>query len=334
MTTYEYCFANFIKFLNSLSYTSIDFMFFYAHDLSVPKIKSKFKLWNVDNIVYYISEGVQKNALYVYKKTHLQHLIKILPGQNAQCTQTENANTKKVNHGDHLDFQINKMKNSKVLVKTHFTQYTDILGDFTFSRDDPKCNFTLDESKVKNKSLDEFLKLNTCDDIKGQPLQKIKENTEYPEFVKKNVYSLCRILVDDTYNSSVNVKKNIKGGGNPMTYKSVQVMSTDYMQFLRQKIFANMVDTRKDLQSITMIYDSNNELTSKGSKNICGLYDFEDNTRNIFYIDVEISLVAMYAEQANGILTQYEKSCKNQFNTYVKNQTKELKQIAQRMYVM
>lgn len=252
MTTYEECLGNLKSFINSLTYTDINYAFFYANDLMKPRIRSKFRQWSINNDKYYILQGVQENTVYVYNERHIKEII-------------ENPTT---NQGDYLEFQIYKTKNGGVLVRTHFIQFQDILEDNTYSRDNPKCNFTLSDDKVRNRTFDEFINLNTCDDVNGCALQRIKQNSEYPDYVMQCVFALTKVLINDTYEIEKSTKDNNK-----------KLMTDEYIEFLTRRIFMNVVDVRKDLQTITVIYEN-------GNQHICIIYDFEDSTRNILYFDV------------------------------------------------
>lgn len=251
MTTYEECFGNLKSFINSLTYTDINYVFFHANDLMKPRIKSKFRQWSKNNDKYYILQGVQQNTVYVYTEKHIKEIVK------NQIT----------NQGDYLEFQIYKTNNGGVLVKTHFIQFQDIL-DNTYSRDNPKCNFTLSDDKVRNRTFDEFINLNTCDDVNGHALLRINENSEYPDYVKQCVFALSKVLINETYE----IEKSIKES-------NIKLMTDEYIKFLTQRIFIDIVDVRKDLQTITVIYEN-------GNQHICIIYDFEDSTRNILYFDV------------------------------------------------
>ena len=247
MSTYEECLANMKSFMNSLSYTNIDYVSFFANNLKKPRIKSKFRQWTIYNDKYYILEGIQENTIYVYKETHVQNILL-------------NADT---NQGDYLEFQIYKTKTGGIIVKTHFIQFQDILEDNVYSRDNPKCNFTLLNDNVQNKTFEEFMSVTTCNDVNGNSLQRICENKEYPKYVKQCIFALCNVLINNTY---VNEKS-----------KNIHLMTDEDIEFLTQRYFMNIVDVPNGLQTVTVLYEKRN-------KNICIIYDFEDNTRDIQYL--------------------------------------------------
>lgn len=247
MSTYKECLGNLKSFINSLAYTDIDYVYYFANDLKRPRIKSKFRQWTIYNDKYYVLEGIQENIIYVYKETHVTNIL-------------ENAD---INQGDYLEFQINKTKSDGVIVRTHFIQFQDILDDNVYSRDNPKSNFPLSDDNVKNKTFDEFMSLTICNDVNGNSLQSIRENREYPEYVKQCVFNLCKVLINDTYE----IEKS----------NNINLMTDEHIEFLTGRLFMNIVDVLKGLQTVTILYEKRN-------RNICIIHDFEDNTRDIQYL--------------------------------------------------
>ena len=147
------------SWINKLPLTSIKFMYFNASNLTTPKVKTAFKQFQIESDNYYITEGITRNFWYIYYESILKYLVQLKLPIDTNCliydvdiiANIGNSEIHDVNHGDHIDFGILRLKDGSAVVKTHKTVYSDILGDFKFDRTaDRVCNFVFKKEYLSN----------------------------------------------------------------------------------------------------------------------------------------------------------------------------------------
>lgn len=348
--TYEACLKRLVDFRESLPKTSIKFLYFYASDMTKPKIRDEFHSWNLEGDKCYLIQGLTKNAVYVYKESVIKYIISsMIPTVTSnEYNVTVSGENGDVNHGDHIDFTLVRQRNGTLLIKSHKTVYEDDQGDFVFSRDEYTCNFRFNKQLVDNCSSSDFGKKVMCENKYG-PTGKIL-GLEYLSTDTKIVHSLCQVVSGKQVMTGSGkratrqyvhhngkrymLQVGIKGGrfiqvskkrrvyhqrGGWSGYKGITFFTDTFIDFLVKKFLKPLYQIRIDLVTIQILFDENNELCQNANQHILFLYDFLEHTRSIFSIDSTIAIVGCYCEQQTeaglgNLLTEYEKVCYQKLN--------------------
>jgi hypothetical protein len=259
-----------------------------------------------------------------------------------------------ISHGDHLTFGLIRNKNKDTIIKTHKRIYVDVAGNFTFEKESncPECNYVFNRELV-SQNLNKYSGNTYCETLTGVILPK----TLMSEYGKGSwelvvIHRLCKVLlggfgvggsnrnsVGDKYSfryidgKRCTVFKGKRGGcyimkggkrsylqiGGGSFYKDISFMTDVFVSFVQEKILMRVVSFRPDLVSVRVIFDEFNELGSEGNKYICFIYEFQEESINVFYIESQIALVACYVDNVienigdiSGI-TEYEKICHTEF---------------------
>lgn len=348
MSNYNDCLANLNSFYNNLATTGIKFLYFYASDLTKPKVKDIFRKYEFHANTYYITQGQTSNFLYIYIENQIKYIIASMKPTHRH--NEHNAVIKQRNNvagdtflGDHLDFSIINQRSGNVLVKCHKTTYDDITGNYNFSRSENTCNFTLDSRKIGN--VNAFSSRTRCEDKSGITNRNLKitinNSTELDI-----IYNLCKIVLGITtfggnlpnktgqvhygkrggrYIMKNNRKYYIQSGG--AEYKGITFFTDKFTRYLSEKIIKPLYDIRPDLVGITIMFDEFNELDDEANKHIIFIYDFLEHDMNTFSIDSKITMVACYSEYEiregrSNVLTELERDCHNQIETIVEQFSK------------
>jgi hypothetical protein len=346
MTSYEDAFKNLTSFRDSLPETGIKFLFFYASDMTKPKVKDTFRTWNTTNQTHYVLKGVTPNITYVFRESVIKYtvssMIRSLKPYEHNVVIDSRTTQGDVNHGDHLDFAIIRKRDGSILVKSHFTFYHDYADNFNFTRSSKECNFILNEPKT-TKALDEFVRQTYCEDISG-PTQITMELMYSDSNVRDIVHRLTNVLLGRTLSGGGKPKRKyvlhkrkrylVKRGLNGRKYiatpaghvylqkggtgyKGITFFNDRFITFLTEWILQPVANLRSDLSTIQVIFDEENDVCQDGNTTIVIFYDFIEYTRNVFSVDAKMAIVACYAEEqiskgnANN-LTEYERSCAQQ----------------------
>lgn len=337
---YGKCMQNLLRFQSKLTDTGIKFLFFYATDLSKPKIKDVFKKWNDK----YVLPGETKNNIYVYRESVIKYIISNATPTGKRNEYDVKLNKKdvqgEVNHGNHINFGIRPQKDKSLLVLSHRTEYFDPMDEFNFIRSEYGCNFKLYDVITDKKT---FANINHID-FSGSSLGSIGATyTEGHDL--DTIYKLCQQVTQGKHtggsrktqryihhgnkrclvghkrgkcfiNTGVKDVYLQKGGA---AYKGITFLCDKFIAFLAVKLFQPLHILRSDLISIQLFFDEFNEVCPRGNQNFVLMYDFETRTRNIFYIDFVLASVSCYANDQiiNGqgsVVTEEERECLREFN--------------------
>ena len=300
------------RFVAGLQSSGIHFLFFRASNMSQPLVRTRCRKWRSS----YVVPSIQNNGVYVYQESQLRYIVhlgaanRISPdGSVRNATIIDAGPSYDVHHGDHLDFTI-YAHGPDILIKSHITQYQLLPGTpYTFLRDDPPCNFIL-SSPTLPANLADFSKLRCM--AQCRDLGRLDAYAPYTDNYKRILYDLCKITVGMSGG-----RRRLKGGmmrDVVRKYKTIEVMSDQYLDILKTYLFEPLVQACPHLASIQLLYDSSNELAPYANENVVVLYDFEDGVHDRFMLDVSITLMAAYSlHHQHFQLTQREIRCKEQF---------------------
>ena len=253
---YEQAIRNVTKYLNKIQLTKINFMYFNASDLTQPKMSDRFKKIVIDNISYYISHGVQHNYWYIYRESTIKYLVNITltSGIVYDIDIVDSGHNYNVNHGDHLDIGIIRVKTgNKIIVKTHKTIYTD-LGGFVFDRSAPECNFVFDVTKFQDENTFDTIQCVYPDNSYCADMKNVYKSED-----KKAILHMCQVMV----NIITNGGRRKQQGGN--------IHDRAFWKYF----IKHLTDIRKDVLEIRVIEDA------APNTNIVIIIDFIDYTRSI-----------------------------------------------------
>ena len=135
-------------FFASLPETNINFLFFFATDVTKPCVKSRFRKFKLGKDYVYICQGNSDTFYHVYKTSSLRYIVKApqIISKHLKSVTIESINTKgEVYHGEHITFGITYDRNANsVIVKSHKTKYDLVNTNYNFKRNaDTTCNFYL-----------------------------------------------------------------------------------------------------------------------------------------------------------------------------------------------
>jgi hypothetical protein len=242
--------------------------------------------------------------LYIYEESELKYTIRAI----ARSTLLENVYEGEItgislekNHGanvgNHLDIGVIQQRDTtKVLLKSHYTEYTDETGNFDFERDVYYCNRTIIE-KDKVSNLEDFRKLH-CEKKDGTTTRE-----DYSSVFQKNhvkiLHKLYKVLLTRHCKYSIKTPLSLPscGGMTQREYKGVTFMSPTFEGFLIKRVFKPIKGIRWDLEIVSVIYDEMNELNERGNERIVVLYDYVSGVRRKFYMNFENALVSCYVER-------------------------------------
>lgn len=314
---YDLYLSNIQQFYSNLQTTHVKFLFFYANNLTQPKMKDEFKIF--PRLKCFIASGETSNAWHIYQETVLKYILTNLRISKRNPVTIYNVDIVSTNpggdtnHGDHLTFCIIRTRSDDVIVKTHMTIYRDT-GNFVFDRTEYPCNFTF----VPNKSMN--IEDAHCERMDGS-LSSETIGSSFPILQTNVVRRMCKAMLGHVSIGGRKKKKvkSIKGGNKGGAYKSISFLSDTFMGFLSDKVFRPLKEVREDLATIQVIFDENNYFGDSANDFIVCLYDFGTTSlyeRSIFYIDTVIALKACYAEHVGvAVATKDEWDCLKAFKS-------------------
>jgi hypothetical protein len=322
---------NLNSFIDKCNISNIKFMYFYTENINEPIICNSFKQLTYDtNKIAYIRDGTTESFIYIYSKSSLKYIVssplKPIEGKH-QFQATIKSKSKKgdVYLGNHLTFGFIKSKNeNKYRITSHKTIYKE-QKDLKFKKEIKKymCNFYNINSNLTNyrKFLDNECYANLADYDNNKNSGTIGTNYNDDDD-KKIIYKLCNVLEGNIYVGGVpkeyikinkkkflvktgklggkyimknNKKQYILKGGNNINYKGITFITPTFSEYIKQKIIIPVKNRRQDLEIVEIIFDEMNELVEDANMYINFLYDFTDNTRNVFSIETQTLLISCYA---------------------------------------
>jgi len=285
-------------FLDGLPESSVRFLYF-GNDMSKPLIKDTFKEWTPPQTQpFYLLGGTSANYCYIYRKAEVVGVYK----------------------GDHVTFGIVAGRNDAVYIKTHITTYTeDVLNVAQYIKSRSECNFTFDRANLA--TIAQFSASTQCENVK---FAAVSLGAFYAPQTFSDapmvIYLLCCAVAGivfggrrprrtktapviqgrrgGRYTVVAGRKKYIKvtraatKGGAIAGYKGITFMTDAFVDFLSRHMLQAVKQARPGLLSASVMLD---ELLNT---NILLAYDFEGDTRNLFYIDSVMALTACYASTA------------------------------------
>jgi hypothetical protein len=232
---------NMTLFLNKITMSKINFLYFHANDLSKPKVKDTFRTFNVNTVPCYIIPG-----FHIYKESTIKYLTKtISQGPSYRNVQIVNANP--VNLGNHIDLGILNLRNqADVVVKTHKTVYRD-LGGFVFDRDAYICNFLMSQADISNVGKFEKTNCVRSDNSVCGVLDNVYNNSEDIAII----YHLLQVMVG-----------NIRYGGRKKKLRGGSIKDDAFIEFLTSNIIRPLSHYRSNIEDIRVIDDDSRSTSS------------------------------------------------------------------------
>lgn len=323
---YDAQLRNLTNAISSLPQKDIKFLFFLANDMSVPKVRTRFKRFKIDKTTWYIVNGFSTNCCYIYKESVLKYITSPLkPSKPPDIHQARILQARRdgdTNHGDHITYCINRLRSMPhSLVLSHFTEYIDD-GKFNFTKVQRDYNFLLNPSYFTSytKFLSDTPFTTKSGDLPGLRIDQVYDD----QTTCKVIHTLCDVVLNATpLRGGAKRKPRTQRGGTNTLYKKVLFDTNEFIEFITKTLFQRVADINDNLETIQVMYDENNDLNERGNENILIVYDFIDMYRNMFYIPAKVAMMACFAEREikkNNvrIVEQEELACHKQYFEMVK----------------
>ena len=319
------------QFYDSLPKTQIKFIVLHASNLNDVKIKTEFSEYVTKKLQYYVTHGLQRNGLYIYKVSHIRYLLK-----SFRMTATTPAilydvifedkiinNNKKtrpeydVNRADHMTFNVIQNRASQVIVKTHQTNYIDNHA-FVFQQRivGNECNFTYNPANI-NKFID--FKTIPCEN--GQTPSTI---SKYPLVDLKMLHKLC-VVMDPHQPLPLSIpggSRMKQVGGARASYKTIEFMSEQFFQFLITSLLRPFTD-QIPCGNIQIIFD---EANVHSNDHILIIIDDIEENRYIVCIRTISALKSCYSSNhEEKEPSKQETTCLNRYNEHIHDILEKIK---------
>jgi len=299
---------NLIGFLQSLPRSSVKFMFFLAGDLTHPKVCDSLCSVDVRGTRFYLTPGMTNNYCYAYSKGFIQYVV--TPVALVASTPPSGSQPRPplpsvsiprilVEHGRHLDFGVIRMRSGIAVIKSHETNYTELL-DGTFDRSMNACNFKLE-------NVLSALSSQTAHDAFGQCLcETAPVRTTLRDVYDDAHAGMLRLLCSRVAGMA------FSGGGWKRAGPKGRVRATrggatnsvflteSFVRFVSERLLQRIAGLRPDLEAVRLFYDDAtevDEVAPGSSANIVVWYDFQHNMSSMFQLDAATAFDA-YAASA------------------------------------
>lgn len=313
---------NMTGFMQSLPSSSVQFLFFLAHDLTRPKVCTSMSVVDVGGQTFYLTPGSTSNFWYAYSKGYIQYVVTpVAPLGSPSMSTTSGSQPRAFNatinssgptplppvsipqllveHGKHLDFGLIRTRADGLVVKSHLTNYIE-LSDGSFSRTINECNFKMSSAVAMLGSGTAFSGC-VCETA---PVHTMVGNV-YDSAHSNMLRLLCSKAAGLAFSGGrwkrVSKKpgnKAIRSGGSivgPGTF-----LSAGFVDFLAHRLLQRIADLRPDLGAARVFYDEDDGVAEGSSSNIVVWYDFEDSASSMFQLDASTVFDAYHASSASS----------------------------------
>jgi hypothetical protein len=236
--------------------------------------------------------------------------------------------------GHHIDFNIIEMRIQKQIIRCHLTAYNLSINN-KFIREETPCNFTMQDVNPNYlNDINEFKKIaceprigsissgynmtTFCDSkwhnivfnltritkgltqLGGNKLQKQKYS------YNKKLYTIHNGKRGESYimvNNHRKYLKNKQSGGTLPEQRKKLIESEEFSDLIYNTFYAPLSSHKNKLEGMQFIYDSENEISEKGSENMVIIYEFAEYNIQIYSINAEY-IFQMYGSKSDDKLKQ------------------------------
>lgn len=343
--SYQQSFDHLKDFISNLPSSKIKFVYFLAHKLDTPLVKSEFRKLTLKNNTYYLIHGSQPQFIYAYKTSDLQLILAYDHGPNAaslqpstfniiehsRSTLLSHSNDRKYDNayaGNHVDFATLRQRDNDTLFKVHYTWY-DNWFEPVASRSTYACNYKM-SGAINNLDSIEAFKATQC---LGQDNLPIPSTCAIFKDESDIVLALTRIacgLKVKTSNETIQrggkkyvCRYGCRGGRYIMVNGKKKYLTQrggatsifdddNFLAFIKEKILVHVAAALGDrLNAITIIYDEANVLSSTLHDMMLFRYDMDDlHSAAFYYIDANVLKTAFFASNTPSQMhTELDKQC-------------------------
>lgn len=316
--------ASLSDFIQSRPLSGIRFLYFSPADLSKPLVNANLGKWKVKNTWCYIAPGTA-NYCYIYRESHLKYMVNLHAAPTGRPKSRlraipasfSTASGVEANHGDHLTFGLTRGIRGETYIDTHWTIYTEYPDRlFTFDRDSTiGC-------RVVNVPYHSGIRQETFGELQCyRKPTKMKDEYMYDPFAVNIIYNIYKVIHRPRSQTSPSPPSSPGGAirlprrrrrgrriGGAVSYKGITFISDAFTTFLSEKLFRPVYSLRPNLTSVQVLFDELSELGEGMNDRIVVLYDFEDNARHRFDIDMATALAAAYAAEHPETATAEERA--------------------------
>jgi hypothetical protein len=307
-TSVDYAAAvrNMTSFIQGLTPSSVKFLFFLASDLTRPKVIESLRSVDVRGHRFYLTPGSTRNFCYAYSRGFVQYVV--TPVAPLSPSQPSGSQPRAFNvtidasgpapfpqvpspqllveHGKHLDFGLIQTRADGLVVRSHLTNYTELLdGSGAFARDENACNFKLSAAVPLVHAEAAF---SGCPCENAPAAVHMTAGHVYDAAHANMLRLLCTKVAGIAFSGGgwkrgrgpKKGKTRRGGSGAPGTF-----LSAGFVDFLAQRLLRRIAELRPDLGAARVFYDESNEIAEGSSENIVIWYDFEDSASSMYQLD-------------------------------------------------
>lgn len=308
-----------------------------------PQVRQTLRRWvPQEGPECFVAKGASTGWCYVYLQSTVAYLVRvhangdvtILTETDAYERDTDPMFSKvgMANHGDHMTMGIDPMGTDTVVLKTHYTTYTEVMRpDMNYKRNEIQCNLRLldDPQGVTGASVCIVPKVRAGTRPPTPPTLATVYHASQP--LLAIVREMSRIALGVAESPQVHEGKMggryiyARGskrrylprqhGGAPVHYKSFGFTHIGFVAYVTQHIVDPVFDARRDLEGVVLLYDERAQLGLDANRFLVFLYDFEDDFRHIFYVDARKALMAYYASTHTAEATAEERAAEASFES-------------------
>ncbi len=306
---------NLSDFIAALPKSGVRFMYFQRRDLSAPIVNTALSSWEIGGAPCFVLPADEPEYCHVYRRSAVKRMFSLNRAAPAAFSSAGSSGSSgsSADHGDHVTFGFILSLSRKIIIKTRKDSYDEIASLKFDRRSRGECRFRAPPSDSAEAESRERFGSILCDGPYG-PLS-LSDTYKRDALVPDIVYALYRVVAGSLPASPGRNgrKKYRQRAGAAPDYKGLGFISPAFTRFLSETIFQPVASQRPDLVSVQVFFDELSELGRDTNRTILILYDFEEDERNVFYIQTETALAAVYAAEHPAEATAYERACLQQF---------------------
>jgi len=324
---YAACTRNLSDFIAALPKTGVRFMYFQRRNLFSPVVSTALSSWEIGGALCFVVPAAEPEHCSVYRRSAVERMFSLnraAPAESAAFSSAGSSGSSgsSADHGDHVTFGFILSLSRKIIIKTRKDSYDEIASLKFDRRSRGECRFRAPPSDSAEAESRERFGSILCDGPYGQ--LSLSDTYKRDALVPDIVYALYRVVAGSLpppASPQRNGRKKYQQRGAAPDYKGIGFTSPAFTRFLSETIFQPVASQRPDLVSVQVFFDELSELGKDTNRTILILYDFEEDERNVFYIQTETAIAAVYAAEHPAEATAYETACLQQFLAAVAHPT-------------
>lgn len=307
------------KFIDNLPSSSVSFIYFKKNQFD--NITKKINVNELPYITYnihllqtiiknpskqnkfYLAHSLNRDGCYVYSEDAIKYIVNNISMPNNRVISFHHDQNGNINHGNHFTFvPLLKAVNGNIVIKSHKTEYSDVLTSPALMRYTYECNFEIDRTKFYSNQIADYNTFINQDICKSGPRdisppvkvnQKLSEESD--QFM---LYLLTNVIMGNNVSTmslqgglKIELKNYVNYKGhrylirydlhkNPyILYKKrklykflekkggtntlIETLTEDFIRFIHYNLIINIEQNLEDIQDIFLLYDSMNTIKTE-----------------------------------------------------------------------